>query len=423
MHVRDRVVYRGEVLFYDGFTAFAVGLLNGVLDRRDSFVPGQDFADGEETGLHNGVDTLPHAGLLRHGVRVNDVKLNFFLNQIPLHLFGQGIPDLIRAINTVEEENRTLAGILQHVKAVHKAELVTAHKGGFAFRYQIRSFYRLGAKAQVRDRDGAGFLGVVVEVTLSVIFSFVADNLNGVFIRANGAVRAQSKEHRLNDIAAQRFKARVVGDAQMGDIILNPDNELALGMVFFQLIKDALRHGGGEVFGRQPVAPTGDYRLVFEGRAALIQSNRNRIDDILVKRFAERAGFFGAVHHRDFLHGGGQGSHQVLDGERTVQAHINHRHFFALLGEQFRGLAGCLRAGAHDNHHAFRVGRAVVFHDVVWASGQFAEPGHFLFNDINTGIVIFIYRLAPLEVNIRVLGGTAHDRRFGGQGAFAVFDD
>ncbi len=99
-----------------------------------------------------------------------------------------------------------LLSVLQHVKAVHKTDLVAAHEGSFAFGNQIRGFDRLGAKAQVGYREQCQTSWVVIEVALGKILSLIANNLNGVFVRANRTVGAQTKEHCLDDVVAKRFE-------------------------------------------------------------------------------------------------------------------------------------------------------------------------------------------------------------------------
>ena len=59
---------------------------------------------------------------------------------------------------------------------------------------QVWSPNRFWSKAQVRDCHRAGFLGVVVEVSLRIIISLFADDLDGVLICAHSTIRAQSKE-------------------------------------------------------------------------------------------------------------------------------------------------------------------------------------------------------------------------------------
>ena len=74
--MRQRRVDGGEVLLHDRLAALAVGLLDGLLDLLDGFFAGQHAADGEEAGLHDGVDARAHAGFARHRVAVDHVELD-----------------------------------------------------------------------------------------------------------------------------------------------------------------------------------------------------------------------------------------------------------------------------------------------------------------------------------------------------------
>ena len=66
----------GEVLGDHGFAALAIGLLDGFLDLLDGFIAGQHAADGEEAGLHDGVDAGAHAGFAGYGVAIDDIELD-----------------------------------------------------------------------------------------------------------------------------------------------------------------------------------------------------------------------------------------------------------------------------------------------------------------------------------------------------------
>ena len=66
------------------------------------------------------------------------------------------------------------------------------------FRNQVAGVDRLRSEAQVRDRHRAGFLRVVDEISLRVIVGVLADDLDGVLVRAHRAVRAQAVEHGAN---------------------------------------------------------------------------------------------------------------------------------------------------------------------------------------------------------------------------------
>ena len=60
---------------------------------------------------------------------------------------------------------------------------------------QIRRANRPRAKSQMADRDRAGFLGVVNEISLGIEVRFFADDLDGVFVGSDRAVGAKPEEY------------------------------------------------------------------------------------------------------------------------------------------------------------------------------------------------------------------------------------
>jgi len=104
-----------------------------MLDLRDGFLAGQDAADGEETGLHNRIDAITHSGFISNIVRIDHIEVNLLVDQIALHLHRQCVPDLFWAVDSIEQEGSSLAGILEHVEAIDKTHLVAANKVSFAF--------------------------------------------------------------------------------------------------------------------------------------------------------------------------------------------------------------------------------------------------------------------------------------------------
>ena len=96
VQMAERRIHRGEVLLHDRFAALAVGLLDGVLDGGDGLFARQHAADGEEAGLHDGVDAAAHAGDLGHFVAIDDVELQLLGDDLLLHQARQLVPDLVR---------------------------------------------------------------------------------------------------------------------------------------------------------------------------------------------------------------------------------------------------------------------------------------------------------------------------------------
>ena len=74
VQVCQGLVNSSIVLLDHGFTALAVGFLDGILDGGDGFIFGQHTADREEAGLHNGVDAAAHANFFGDIVSIDHVE-------------------------------------------------------------------------------------------------------------------------------------------------------------------------------------------------------------------------------------------------------------------------------------------------------------------------------------------------------------
>ena len=61
---------------------------------------------------------------------------------------------------------------------------------------EVRRGDRLGPEPQMRNRHGSGLLRVIDEVALRPELRLLADDLDRVLIRADGAVGAEAEEHR-----------------------------------------------------------------------------------------------------------------------------------------------------------------------------------------------------------------------------------
>ncbi len=232
---------RGEVLLDQHLTLLAVGLLDGFLDLLDGFRLGQDVGQSEEAGLHDGIETTTHARFARHLIAVDDPELQLLLEDGLLDFAGQMLPDLIRAVGGVQQEGRAVIGILQNVEPLQEVELMTGDKGGLLD--EIGRVDRLGAKAQVRDRDRAGLLGVVDEVALGVVVGLFADDLDGVLVGTDGAVGTQTPEdgsHSILGLDVEWFD----GQGSVGHIIDDADREVIAGSFAAHLVEDGPHMGG-----------------------------------------------------------------------------------------------------------------------------------------------------------------------------------
>ena len=130
MKVSQGCIHGGEVLGNHRFAALAVGLLDGLLDLLDRLFARQHAADGEEAGLHDGVDARAHAGFARHRVAVDHVELDLLVQHLFLRAARQFVPDFGGRVRRVEQEDRAGHGCFQHIHLLEEAEVVAGHKAG-----------------------------------------------------------------------------------------------------------------------------------------------------------------------------------------------------------------------------------------------------------------------------------------------------
>ncbi len=62
----------------------------------------QDPADGEEAGLHDGIDAVAHLRLARDLVRIDQVELEFLLDNDFLRRLRQVVPYLVRPKGSIQ---------------------------------------------------------------------------------------------------------------------------------------------------------------------------------------------------------------------------------------------------------------------------------------------------------------------------------
>ena len=124
-------------------------------------------------------------------------------------MLGQVVPDFVGAERAVEQEDRAGLGCFEHIHPLQEAELVAGDEVGPGD--QVGGADRLRAETQVRGRHRAGLLRVVDEVALRVVVGFVADDLDGVLVRAHRAVGAEAVEesaHRAADSSVEKADRR-----------------------------------------------------------------------------------------------------------------------------------------------------------------------------------------------------------------------
>ncbi len=155
---------------------------------------------------------------------VDDVKVQFLLDDLLLDGARQMLPDFVRTEGAVQQEHRAGLGQMQHVHSLQEGELMARDEAGLLD--QVAGADRLAAEAQVRNGHRAGLLRVVHEIALRVIVRVLADDLDRVLVRADRAVGAQTVEDGAHGGRIFRCKRRIHVQAAMRNVVVDADDEM-----------------------------------------------------------------------------------------------------------------------------------------------------------------------------------------------------
>jgi len=257
---------------------------------------------------------------------------------------------------------------------------------------------------------GPGFLRVVHEVALGIVVGFLTDNLDGVFVGADGTIGAEAVEQGANGTGSFGVEVVVPIEGGMGDIVDDTTNEVVLGFGGDEVIEDRQHHSRVELLGTQSVATGIDARHGGQRTGIVGERLHEGGLDILIHRIADGAGFFGSIQNGDALGGFGQCGEKILDAPRPEETDLDHSDFSSLRHEMLHHLMHGFRARAHDDHDIFGVGSTDIVEQVVVPSGQLGETIHVLLHDARAVRIKAIHGLAMLKEHVRVLRRASQNR-------------
>ena len=330
VQVGECLVHRLHVLPDDLFALAAVGVADGLANGLNGLIARQDFGDGKEAHLQDGVHAAAHAGIARHLVAVDHEEAGFLGNELLLHQPGQLVPDFFGAERAVQQERAAFDQRAEHVVALQEYPLVAGDEVRLGD--QIGRADRLRTEAQVRHGDGSRLLGVVNEVALRVVVGILANDLDGVLVRAHRAIGSEAIEQSPHHAVRFGGIRRVVVEAGVTHVVVDADREILFWCGRSQVVIHRLDHRRSEFLGRQPVTSAHH----FNGSLSLVQ----RVHDVEIQGIARRPGFFGSIEYRNPLCAGGQGGQQMLHRKRPVQTDFQQAHFLAACVQRFHGLVG-----------------------------------------------------------------------------------
>ena len=123
---------------------------------------------------------------------------------------------------------------------------------------QVGGFDLLMTETKVRHGNTAGFLGVIIEVSLSVHIGVIADDLDGVLVSTYGTVCTQTPELTVGGSFRSGNKRSAYRQGQVGNIIYDTGGKSLDGAVLID--SNDLRRSG--IFGTKTITAGEDLSLV-----------------------------------------------------------------------------------------------------------------------------------------------------------------
>ena len=360
------------------------------------FIDGDDVRELEERGLKYRVDPVSEADAFRDFNAVDDVETNLFFGKRALESgrkiglkLGDGLP------LGVQKEGSAFLDACRDIVEGNVFLLVAGDEIGLVD--EIRRFDRLLSETEVRDRDAARLLRVIREVPLSVHVRFVADDLDGVLVCADGAVGAESPELAADRSGWSRDDLLRGRKRRIGDVVHDADGEMVLRLEGLEVVEDGLDLVRGRILRTEAVSSADDdgcVRLIVEERL-----------DVFIHRFSEGARLLASVEHRDRLNRGRESAEEELLREGPVEMDFDESDRFTSVVEVVDDLFGALAYGSHGDDDPVRIRGSVVVERMILASRELFDLGHILFDDVGDDGVEAICCFLGLEENIRILRG------------------
>ena len=200
----------------------------------------------------------------------------------------------------------------------------------------------------------------------------------------------------------------IVVQAEMGDVVVDADGEMVLGLLQLEVFEDPLDHGRREFLGGKAVAAS-NHLGKPEGEFAdreLLPEDRNHV---LIKGLARGARLLRSIENGDAFDRPRHGLDKGLGGERPAEADLDEADLLAALDEVLNRLVRGFGARAHHHDDSLRIGGADVIEELVLAASDGGELVHGLLHDGRERVVKGIDALPSLEEDVGVLRRSAEN--------------
>ena len=363
--------------------------------------PGQDICQGEEADLHHGVDPPLQTRLFRHLGGINHEQPSLALDQYPLDLDRQPVPDLLFRPGHIEQHRGALGSVFEHIKPLQKLGRVNGDELGPVD--LVTGADRQRPKSQMGDSGSAGFLGVIDKMALGKQLRALTQDLDAGLVAADSAIGTETEEQRPAGFRGFNIQFAIHLQRKVADIVPHADGEAGFRRCRFKFVENGADHGRRKLTGRQPISAAnhpGQY-LPIPPAVGLHQGTA----DFQQQGLTLGSRFLGAIQHREMFDGIGQSVQKTRRGKGPEQADLEDPDFLALLQQPLHRLMGAFGPGTHQDDHPVGLGVAEIIKQPVLAPGNAGKPVHHGFKFVRKRLIERVDCLPGLEEGVRVLGG------------------
>src|ERR1051326_814075 len=150
------------------------------------------------------------------------------------------VPYFFRAEWAVEQEHSAFDQRLEHVVALEENPLMACDE--VCFRHQVSGANWVGSEAEVRNRHRSRLLRIVNKISLRVVGCVLTNDLDGILVGTDGAVRAEAVEHRAYNALRLNRKFWIVFQAGVIYVIVNSNCEVVLLRAGSNVVEYSLHH-------------------------------------------------------------------------------------------------------------------------------------------------------------------------------------
>ena len=388
------------VLCNDLVAELGVGLGSHVLHVADSLIQGHDLCKRKECGLKYGILYLGVAHfVLGDSGSVDDIEADVVVCDVGLDGSGKMPVKILGSPLAVHKERAAGLYVVNDLVALEDVRGVVACNE-ICLVDVVGALYGLVTETQMGNGDTAGLLGVILEVCLDILVGMVADDRDGVLVRADGAVAAETPELAGDSALGSSIGSGFLLEGVAGNVVNDADGKAVLGLVLCKVVVYCEYRCRRSILGAETVAAADD---LYAAYALACECGNN----VKIQRLAQCAGLFCSVEDRDLLYGLGDSCYKVLCNERSVKTNFDKTDLFAcgvhVVDDLFRNVAD----RAHGDDNAVSVGSAVVVEGLVVCAQLFVDLVHVLLNDSGESVVVGVASLSVLEEDVAVLGRAA----------------